>query len=516
MPLLRLLLRRRLVDRPMNPDHPMTPRLWLRPTMATLLLLTLGACASSAGLRPQGRLLGADELHSAQALAGVSLSPAGWPRRDWWRDLGDPALNGLIEEGLRGNPSLAAAEARLRQAQAEAQAGDAARKPNLSVSGGYSGLQLPESMVGPSFGGSYAGSAQLRLDLSYDVDLWGGKRAAWEAAVDRMHAVQVETQAARLELSAAIVEAYAQFDQAWRLADLADAELQRSQQLLELTRQRRSAGLDSDLQLRQAEARVPAAQQQRLSARQQIEAGRNALAALLGQGPDRGLTIARPVLPLAPPALQLPSVLPADLLGRRPEVVAARWRVEAADRQIAAARTAFYPSLNLAALAGVVNRDLGQLLTNDSLFGVVAPALSLPIFDGGRLRANLASKDAHYDLAVADYNQKVIAALREVADQVSAMRALQQQLGAQSQALDSANAAQGLAQQRYRAGLGSYLEVLSVQQQVLAAQQQMALLRSQQILASARLQRALGGGFTPSAAAAGLADGDVSPDPAHS
>ncbi|HBK45566.1 MAG TPA: multidrug RND transporter, partial [Xanthomonadaceae bacterium] len=213
---------------------------------------------------------------------------------------------------------------------------------------------------------------------------------------------------------------------------------------------------------------------------------------------------------------QLPSVLPADLLGRRPDVVAARWRVEAADKDIAAAKTRFYPSLNLTALGGAVNKDVGQLLKSESLFGIVAPALSLPIFDGGRLRADLAGKDAQYDLAVADYNEKVVQALRDVADQVNAVRSLDQRTRSQAEALATAASAHDLARQRFRAGIGSYLEVLSVEEQLLAAQQRMATLQSEQILASVKLRRALGGGFAPEQAAAGSAAADATTESKHS
>ena len=482
------------------------------PTLLSVLALALTACASSRGLAPEGHLLDAASVHSELALSGVALSPAGWPREDWWRALGDAQLDALVAEGLRGSPSLASADARLRQAQAQAGASDADRKPQLSVSGGYTGVQLPESMVGDTLGGSYGGSGQVMLDFSYGIDLWGGKRAGWEAAVDRVHAAQVDTQAARLDLSSAIVEAYVQLDQAWQLHDVVIGEQDRASKALELTRQRRAAGIDSDIQVRQAESRVPAAQQQLQAVQQQIDEARNALAALLGQGPDRGLSIERPKL--SPLALQLPSVLPADLLGRRPDVVAARWRVEASGKDIASAKTQFYPSLNLTLLGGAINKDIGELFKSESVLGVVAPALSLPIFDGGRLRANLAGKDAAYDLAVADYNQKVVDALREVVDQVNAMRSLDGQSRAQAQALATVSSAYALAEQRYRAGIGSYLEVLSVQEQLLTAQQRMTTLQSQQLLASVKLRRALGGGFAPASATGSTAA--TVPDSKHS
>jgi len=484
----------------------------LRPALLSVLALALAACASTGGLQPHAQLLDADVLQAQRTLAGHALSPSQFPASDWWRALNDPQLDALIAEGLQRNPGLEAADARLRQARAQIGTAHADRLPSVNASGGYTGVRLPESMVGDELGGSYAGSGQAYLSVSYGIDLWGGKRAAWEAAVDSSHAAEVDAQAARLNLSAGIAEAYAQLGYAWQLHDVASEELDRSQKTLDLTRQRRAAGIDSDLQTRQAEARIPAAQQQLQAAQQQIDEARTALAALVGQGPDRGLQINRPQ-PLNPLALQLPGVLPSELLGRRPDIVAARWRVEAAGREIDAAKAKFYPSLNLTALGGVVASEVDQLLKSGSTFAFIGPALSLPIFDGGRLRANLDRTDAQYDLAVADYNQSVVDALREVADQVNAVRSLADQAASQAQAVATARAAHDLAQQRYKAGIGSYLDVLSVESQLLQSQQQLASLQSRQILVSVRLSQALGGGFTPSGDTATLA---TAPESSHS
>ena len=477
---------------------------YARPLLLGALVLALGACASSRGLQPQGQLLDADSLQAGRSLAAAPLSAAGFPAADWWRAFNDPQLDALVAEGLSSSPSLDAADARLRQAQAQASSANAERKPRLSLSPGYTGLTLPESMAG-DLGGDYMGSVQAVANFSYGIDLWGGKRAAWEAAVDSGHAAAVDAQAARLDLSAAIVQAYVQLAHAGALQRVARDEQARAEKTLQLTQQRRRAGIDSELQVHQAQARLPLAQQQQLAAQQQIDAARNALAALLGQGPDRGLAINLPQA-LSPLALQLPSVLPSELLGRRPDIVAARWRVEAADKQVKVAKTRFYPSLNLMALGGVVSKDLGGLLESGSTFGLLAPALSLPIFDGGRLRAGLAKSDADYDVAVAAYNQSVVQALRDVADQVNATRSLADQVQAQQQAQANAQAAHALAQQRYRAGIGNYLEVLSTQDQLLQAEQRLSNLQSQQLLSSVRLSAALGGGFQSAAAPAPVTD----------
>lgn len=486
----------------------------LRPFAVAALTLALAACASSRGLEPQGRRLDADrQLHIGKTLAADALAPAPWPQQDWWKALGDPQLDALIAEALQGTPSLDAADARLRLAQAQAGAADADRGAKLSLSAGYTGLQLPKGLAGDEIGGKYIHNEQALLNFSYGFDLWGGKRASWEAAVDQAHAAEVDAQAARLDLSAGVARAYAQLGYAWHLYDLAGAELARSENSLKLVRQRRDAGIDNNLQLRQAEARVPAARQQQAAAQQQIDEARTALAALLGRGPDRGLQIERPRL-LDPQAARVPSVLPSDLLGRRPDVVAARWRVEAASQGIHAAKAQFYPSINLTLLGGVAATNPGDLFKSSSVLGLLSPGVSLPLFDSGRLRSQLAERDAQYDLAVANYNQTLVAALREVADQVNAARSLAEQAQQQAQALQTAQAAFDLSQQRYRAGIGNYLDVLSTQQQLLDAQQRLASLQSNQILVSVRLNQALGGGYDATSAAD--APSSSSSAPSHS
>src|SRR5258707_9910552 len=194
-------------------------------------------------------------------------------------------------------------------------------------------------------------------------------------------------------------------------------------------------------------------------------------------------------------AVSLPSTLPADLIGRRPDVVAQRWRVEAARRDIDSAKAQFYPNVNLAALAGVQSVSLSKLLDRGSEDPSFGAALRLPIFDGGRLRGNLAAKDADFDSAVAQYNQMLADALREVVDQLASVRSADSQRGEVEAALASAEEAYGLAVARYRAGLGNYLQVLAVETQVLEQRSLLADLRARELDLSIDLIRALGGGY---------------------
>lgn len=476
----------------------LSPR--LRPLAAGLLATALLAgCASSRGLAPQSSPSSPDALSASRSFKGHALSAAAFPAQDWWRALGDAQLDGLIAEALQTTPSLQAADARLRQAQAQAGVADAARKATLSGTAQVSSVQLPETMVGSPMGGNLKASGVLMANFGYDLDLWGGKRAAWEEAVDQVHAAQIDAQAARLSLSSAIVRTYISLAEAFTAQDVARDERERSARLLELDRQRAQAGLDSRVGQHQSESALASARQQEQAAQQQIDALRNALAELLGKGPDRGLDITRPGLLSDGAATTvsptIPSELPSELLGHRPDVVAARWRVEAAQRGIDGAKAAFKPSINLTALVGLVSPSLSDLFTSDALFGLGGPALSLPLFDGGNRRAKLSARDAAYDLAVADYDQKLVTALREVTDALQSAHSLDTRIDSTRSARSAAQSAFDLARTRYRAGIGTRLDVLAAQKPLLQLDQQLATLRAQRLTAAVDLDQALGGGL---------------------
>ncbi len=468
--------------------------------MALAVVLALSGCASTGGLAPKDVPTDANTLAAARSFGAGAVSGAAFPATDWWTALGDQQLDALITEALAGTPSLDAADARLRQAIAQAGLADAARKPTVAAGAQYSGLLIPESVIAEPIGGHYAGIELLTLTLNYSPDLWGGKRARWEAALGQARGAEIDAQAARLGLSSNIARIYIALAQAHAAQGVALADQQRGDRLLGLGRQRVKAGLDSQLPLRQAESAVASAKQQALAAQQQIDAARNALAALLGKGPDRGLAITPPTL-LTAPSPAVPAVLPSELLGHRPDVVAARWRVEASRQAITASKADFYPTVNLAAMVGLASSGLSNLFTSNALLVQGGPAISLPIFDGGKLRNQLARSDADYDLAAATYNQTLVGALHEVADALQSARSLDAQIASTLQARDAAQAAWQLGTTRYRAGLGTQIDVLTAQRPLLQLDQQLATLRAQRLLAAVDLDRALGGGLVLAAPA---------------
>jgi NodT family efflux transporter outer membrane factor (OMF) lipoprotein len=482
---------------PMNSPRS-RPHHALRSLTACVLACLLGGCMSMHGLQPQGHLTDPEHLAASHSLAGVTLTPAAWPRADWWSTFGDPQLDALVQEALSGSPTLDAVDARVRIALAQAGAQDAARKGRIGAQGEYNAIKVPSTLAPAPFGGHVLQANIWTLNGSYSPDLWGGHRAAWEAAVDQAHAAQIDAQAARLTLSSNVVQTYIELSHAAALEDVAQHELDRSHDTQKLTTQRVNAGIDSAFQLRQTEAAVASAQRGLEAAQEESALTRAALAALVGQGPDRGLQIVRPPA-LAAVQLALPTDLPSDLLARRPDIVAARWRVEATARGIVATKAQFYPSINLSAAVGLASASLSNLIELPSRYAQVGPAISLPIFDGGRLRSGLAERDADYDAAVAQYNQTLVDALHEAAEQVIALRAIDAQMATQQQALAAAQSAFDLGAKRYRSGLSGYLDVLAVQQPLLRAQQGLADLHAQRLTASAKLAQALGGGFQPDA-----------------
>ncbi|HEX7916505.1 efflux transporter outer membrane subunit [Rudaea sp.] len=463
--------------------------------------IALAGCASS-GLHTDGVVTDPATLHSERSFAKIKTTPAAWPTSDWWTQLGDAQLDTLIAEALKDNPDLASADARAKEAQSQVDAQNAKRLPTVNAAGSVAGVYLPTTAVPAPVGGSFGTYPAVYASFNWSLDLWGGKRAAWEAALGQARAAEIDAHAARLTLSVNVARAYVQLGYVFAEKDVADAQLKRANASHALVKQRVAAGIDNRLQIKQAEAEVASAEQQVAVADDAIDAARIALAVLLGKGPDRGLDIAHPKsLQLA--ALALPPNLTADLIGRRADLVAARWRVEAATKSIAAVKTEFLPNIGLSAFAGLTSSSFDNLLSLPARFTMVQPAISLPIFDGGRRRADLNNADAGYDLAVAHYNSTLVGAVNDVADKLANLGSLQTQIAAQQRAVDAARSAYDLSQQRYKAGIGSYLDTLSVQQQLLVAEQRAAALAAQQVDTSVRLVQALGGGFD--------ASGDVPP-----
>jgi NodT family efflux transporter outer membrane factor (OMF) lipoprotein len=459
---------------------------------ALFLLLLVAGCASFRGIEPRSKVTDPATLKAEESLAQANTEA--WPELTWWKRFGDPQLDALIEEGLGGSPNIRLAQARLDQASAAARIARAPLGPQVGASGDLTRQRFSENYIfPPPIGGATFTTTQLALNAGYDLDFWGKNRSAYEAALGRSRAAQAETYAARLVLASALAGVYVQLERSYEQLDYAKRTLEDREKVQSLTNDRMRAGLDSRLELKQVETSIPAARARVVQAEEAIALAKNQLAALLGKGPDRGLSIQRPTLHMV--AVALPSTVPADLLGRRPDIVASRLRAEAAAHDIASAKAQFYPDVNLSALIGVQSVSLSHLLQPGSGIPSVGAAVRLPILDGGRLRGALAARDAEYDAAVEQYNQSLADALREVVDQLASMRSVQAQRTEADSALASAEEAYSLAVTRYKAGLGSLLQVLTVETQALEQRALRTELQSRELVLSINLIRALGGGF---------------------
>jgi len=463
-----------------------------RPILATLLAATaLSACATLPPPAPARTAKAPQSYAAAQSLAGPSRD---WPADAWWTAYGDAQLNGLMAEALRGSPTLAAAQARVRKAEAQEMRGRLA--PTISANASAEemkqsyNLGIPRQFVPQG----YNDYGRATLDFAWELDFWGKNRAAVAAAISETRAAEADAAEARLMLSTNVTATYADLARLFAERDVAERAVAVQGETSKLVADRVANGLDTLGEQRQAEANPLQARADLSAIDEQIALTRNRLAALAGAGPDRGLAIARPA-PAGLKPIGVPAELAANLVGRRPDVTAARWRAQAAASRIKQARASFYPDVNLAAFVGVQSLFLNKLASSGSDIGSFGPAVSLPIFDGGRLKAGLRGAEADRDAAVASYDAAVAEAFHQVADVVASSRALASQLADSRAALAASEDAYRIARLRYQGGLSTYPAVLLAEQAVLQRRRTVADLDARALALDVQLVRALGGGF---------------------
>jgi NodT family efflux transporter outer membrane factor (OMF) lipoprotein len=457
------------------------------------LALALSACITPPKLGPQQRAIASDRL---------GLSPevsASVPVQAWWSTFNDPQFDSLMRQALADNPSLAQAMARVREAQSLADVTRAGLAPSVSFDAQEIRQRLSSHEPIPEpYNGTKRWLGSEGLNLSWDIDFWGHQASLLKQARSQTAAAALDVAGARLALSGAVAQAYIDLYRNDALADVAQRTETQRRRILEITRRRVQSGLDTNVELREASGAVPEAQVELLQARAAAALDTHQLAALSGEGAGVYAQLRRPTLDPAA-VLPLPAALPADLLAHRPDVLAARERIEGAEAGQAAARAAFYPDINLMAFAGTSAVGLGKLFVGNSAVYGAGPAIHLPLFDAGRLRAKYRGAAAEIDDAVSAYNESVLQAVRETSDQLSLVEALNAQIVRQQQSLDDAEAAYQLAEERYRAGVTTYLTVLTTETAVLSARREHVALVSDQAIARVNLLLAVGGSFDPQA-----------------
>jgi len=463
------------------------------PLTAVLVMTVLAGCAPS--IVPQQKEIAGDSI-------GLSNVPAPAIADKWWEAFGDRELDRLVDQALAGSPALGEALARLRAAKAGVESANASLFPRVDFNGQEQRTRFSETyIIPPPFGGTFQWIGTIEGDLSWEIDFWGKQAAELAKAGALRGAAQMDIEAARLAITGAVVQAYIQLDSACKLADIAAQTARERGDSLTLTKQRVRDGLDSQVEEQEAEALLAQASELKIRADSERDIVVHELAALAGRGADVYPAISRPALNLNA-SLPLPESLPADLLARRPDMIAARLRVDAALEGRKAAAAAFYPNVDLLASAGWASIGLSPLFTAHSAQYGAGPAVHLPLFDAGTLRAQYAGATAEIDSAVADYNGALTNAVRETADALTRVHALEGQLAMHRENLEAAEKGYRLAETRYRTGLTNQLTVLNAQNVLYDARTGDVSLRAEQAVQHVTLLLAAGGGFDAPRAAA--------------
>lgn len=479
---------------PLHRCGPLTARVVAAGLLAAL---PLGCTVGPAYRRPEA----VAAVPASYAGAGREWKPATpsahLDKGAWWAIFADPQLDRLEAEAIRANQDLGAAAARYAQARATADAARSGLFPRigaaLSAVRQRDSADRPLSTTGEAAGKGFTyDNLTVPLDAGYEVDLWGRVRRQLEGARAGEQAAADDLEAARLAVTAEVALDYFTLASLRAEQTALDGSIAAYRKALELTRDRRRGGLASDLEVAQAETVLRAAEAQEPVVVQTALRFRHALAVLVGQP--------APTFHLEPPAQlgeppQIAPSLPSELLERRPDVAAGERRMAAANAAVGVATAAFYPTVRLTALAGFQSVDSETLFDWPSRFWAVGPSLSLPLFEGGQRRAALRGARARYKETVAVYRQTVLRAFAEVEDQLAAQSLLSEQLEWEAAALLAARRQLELAENRYRGGLVSYLQVTSAQSAALEHERTVARLRGQRYAACVALVKALGGGW---------------------
>jgi len=458
----------------------------LRLGMSALSLLVLAACASLQ--QPAGQ---PSHDPTPTAWTGPTVAGEATGLAAWWTRFGDPALGPLIEQALRGGSSVAGAQARLRQARAQRLLAEAALSPTVRGSGSA------QASLGE--GRDPSESYRAGLDASWELDLWGAGAAGLRAAEAGTSASALTLAQTRIAVAAEVATTLLQLRGTQAREAIARRNLASQRETLQIVQWRYEAGLVTQLDVEQARTAVEQIRAQLPALASSAAQAMNALAVLTGRAPGTlhaelsapGVAAA---LPAAPADLVL--AIPAEVLRQRPDVQAAERQLAAAAARVDQADAGRLPSLSLGGSIGLSALSLGALGSGAGVASLLA-SVNMPVFDAGRLQAQVQQQEAARDEAQVHYRATVLAALQEVEDALVTLQGTREQLAAQQSAAASARSAATLADQRYRSGLVDFQNVLQSQRTLLSAEDGVASTTTSLALAHVRLYKALGGGWSP-------------------
>jgi multidrug efflux pump len=415
------------------------------------------------------------------------------PKGNWWEIFGDAQLNDLESQALKANQGLKGAIARVDEARATARVARSELLPSLNLDPSFTRQRYSPNQV-PSFGGVTANNFRTPVDLSYEIDLWGRVRRSFQSARADAQASLADFYTVLLTLQSDVAQNYF----AIRALDAEIATVSGTVDLrkeqVRLVRSRFNGGIGNELDMARAETELAITEAEAASLARRRAELENAIAILVGSNPS-SFQLAAGTNSWNPQPPTVPAGLPAELLERRPDVSEAERQLASASARIGVAKAAFFPVLTLTGSGGFVSGDLNSLFKWDSRTWSIGPSLSLPIFAGGRNRANYKRSQAAFTEAVAHYRQQVLVAFGEVENSLSGTRYLIEQAAAQQRAVANARRAADLATDRYRSGIVSYLEVVDASRDALSAERANAQLAGQRLIAVVQLIKSLGGGW---------------------
>jgi NodT family efflux transporter outer membrane factor (OMF) lipoprotein len=467
-----------------------TLRLYL---ICTVTLLSLAGCVNYAGMHEHAIPLN-DTMLSA-TYSENSNQKHSTENSNWWDIFSDTELNKIVETALSDSPNIQMAQTRIEEAAHIADQSRSTLWPSVNASGDISRERITSNGIyPPPYGGNTYTETVVGLNFQYEFDFWGKNREALAANISEKRAREADYAEARLVLAAAVTNQYFQLQYDVAALKISDAILRQRQAILNIIQARSSHGVESDIPLSTANAEMEAAKINRVALAEQIKLSQHALAALMGKNPFNS-EITPNKFRYQKKLLVLPKVLRANLLGRRPDIVASRWRIEEAAERVNVAKARFYPNINLIGILSLQSYTLSKTFYSSSRDDSIGAAIDLPIFDANARRANLATRFDEYDMASEQYNQAILTALRDVADQAATLSSLSKQEAQQTAALQASQQSYSLTLARYKHGINDYMSVLEIQNALLQAEYRQTQLRALHLKAAVSMIKALGGNY---------------------
>ena len=414
---------------------------------------------------------------------------------NWWKQLGDEQLNSLIEQALRDSPSIKTADIRIQNAKAMIDANRSSLLPQIGINTQINRQELSKNYIFPSSFDKLQNYGVIALTFDWSLDVWGKQKHLLDGSKYRFVSAQTQLDAAKQALTNGIVLAYIEYDYVFKSYQLAKKDTQISDTLLSIAKERYQKGVIDQVLLEQRKVDNDTVRSQERQALKALELWRHQLAVLVGKGPSYGDQLKLPSLNITNIETHTPRTIPSDLVARRPDLQGLLTQIEANKEDVKAARLDYLPSFNLAGNLGYQAFGFNQLLNQDSQIFSVGPVFNLPIFNGGKIDANVAAKNALKDQAIADYHEQLLTALRESADGISSLNAASGSLQLISQSNHSAQIVLDVYQKRYQAGLLSKEEIEKSLIEYDRQTSNLYLAQKNLLNAYVQLIQALGGGY---------------------